>query len=205
MALLKPQSSQTYTPSANQAHSIIPSHTNDGGIPKVSDISLCFSAHSTNLSNSSTVPWILDTRATDHMICSASYFSKIKAEVSYSVALPNGEIVPVTHIGTVKFSESLILDYVLCVPSFSFNLVSARKIAQIMNYCLVFFPDLCIIQDLLTWTATGMGEVKWGLYHLVRKEISSRALVEKLAQTTYKIPITASTISDDVEDFGTIG
>ncbi|XP_059429062.1 uncharacterized protein LOC132162859 [Corylus avellana] len=42
-------------------------------------------------------PWIIDTGATDHMICSLSLFTSISAVVSTHVKLPNGSIVSVTH------------------------------------------------------------------------------------------------------------
>jgi hypothetical protein len=48
--------------------------------------------------------------------------------MSRKVKLPNGQFVEVTHIGTVKISESFILTNVLCVPSFSFNLISVSKL-----------------------------------------------------------------------------
>ena len=46
------------------------------------------------------------------------------------VQLPNGELAQVTHIGTVVLSSSLILKNVLCVPSFSFNLLSISSLTQ---------------------------------------------------------------------------
>ncbi|KAF5480412.1 hypothetical protein F2P56_001165 [Juglans regia] len=78
--------------------------------------------------NSPSIPWIIDTGATDHMVCSTSFFSSIKSHVSSSVKLPNNNLVLVTHIGTVTLSNDLILHNVLCVPSFSYNLISARPI-----------------------------------------------------------------------------
>jgi hypothetical protein len=50
-------------------------------------------------------PWIIDTRATDHMVCCISLFTTIIATVSTSVKLPNGDLVSVTHIGTVQISD----------------------------------------------------------------------------------------------------
>ena len=49
-------------------------------------------------------PWIIDTGATDHMICSISFFTSITSVVSKSVRLPNGQFASVTHIGTIKIS-----------------------------------------------------------------------------------------------------
>jgi hypothetical protein len=74
--------------------------------------------------------WIIDTGATDHMVCSLSFFTTIIATISKFVKLPNGQLALVTHIGTVRISASLILTDVLCVHSFSFNLISASKLTK---------------------------------------------------------------------------
>jgi hypothetical protein len=73
----------------------------------------------------------IDTGATDHMVNSTSFFTTITAIVSTFVTLSHGELVSVTHIGTIKISEHLILINVLSVYSFSFNLISAS------NSCLL--------------------------------------------------------------------
>uniref|UniRef100_A0A2N9I913 Reverse transcriptase Ty1/copia-type domain-containing protein n=1 Tax=Fagus sylvatica TaxID=28930 RepID=A0A2N9I913_FAGSY len=88
--------------------------------------------------------WILDTGATDHMVHSLSCFTTVTSIIQATVELPNGNLVPVTHIGTVKLSSSLILTDVLCVPSFHFNLISA------------FTP----------WRMIGLGKIHNGLYIL---------------------------------------
>ena len=54
------------------------------------------------------------------------------------VQLPNEESTQVTHIGIVVLSSSLTLTNVLCVPSFSFNLLSVSTLTHSQPYCLVF-------------------------------------------------------------------
>jgi hypothetical protein len=76
--------------------------------------------------------WIIDTGATNHMVCSLSFFTTITATTSKFVKLPNGQLVSVTLIGTVIISASLILIDVLCVPSFSFSLISVRKLTKFL-------------------------------------------------------------------------
>lgn len=92
--------------------------------------------------------WVIDTRATDHMVHSISYFTSITATLNTHVNLPNGEIALVIHIGIVRISESLILYNVVCVPSFTFNLISINQLAKSILCCLIFFGNLCFIQDL---------------------------------------------------------
>ena len=66
--------------------------------------------------------WILDTGATDHIIHSILYLITITFVINTVAHLPVLETALVTHIGTVKLSETLILTGVLCVPCFSFQL-----------------------------------------------------------------------------------
>jgi hypothetical protein len=89
--------------------------------------------------------WIIDTGAIDHMINSISLFTSITTTLSTKVKLPNGQFALVTHIGTVQISAHLTLTNVLCVPSFSFNLLSVSKLVQSFNFCFLFFANYCII------------------------------------------------------------
>jgi len=113
--------------------------------------------------------WIIDTGATDHMISTISLFTSITATISSRVKLPNGDYAMVTHIGTVKLSEHLILHDVLCVPSFSFNLISASKLIKSLNCCLIFLANFCFIQSLLDWMTIGVGRQHGGLFYLMHK------------------------------------
>ena len=74
--------------------------------------------------------WILASGAIDHMVHSIHFFTSITSSVQISVRLPTGDIVKVTHIGTVKVLATLTLEHVLCIPSFSFNLISISKLTQ---------------------------------------------------------------------------
>jgi hypothetical protein len=122
----------------------------------------------TPFTNSIHAPWIIDTGATDHMICTVSLFTTITAEVSQKVRLPNGQFASVTHIGTVRISESFILTDVLCIPSFSFNLISVSKLIKMMNCCLIFLSQFCFIQHLTRWRTIGVGKEEGGLYYLLQ-------------------------------------
>jgi hypothetical protein len=111
--------------------------------------------------------WIIDTGATDHMVSSISFLTTITAVVSKKVKLPNGSFAEVTHVGTVKISATFILTNVVCVPSFTFNLISASKLTKNHKCCLIFLAGFCFIQNLLTWKTIGLGEEKSGLFHLI--------------------------------------
>jgi hypothetical protein len=137
-------------------------HTSVFSNPKYSVFSSC---HTSILPQPHT--WIIDTGATDHMINSISLFTSITATISSKVKLPNGKFALVTHIGTVKISAHLILTNVLCVPSFSFNLLSVSKLVQSFKFCFIFFANYCFIQNLTSWMTIGVGREANGLYYLL--------------------------------------
>ena len=110
--------------------------------------------------------WVLDTGATNHFVCSVDILTSITATIQSLVHLPNGESAQVTHIGTVVLSPSLTLTNVLCVPSFSFNLLSVSTFTLSQPYCLVFLSTYCFIQDLLPWKTIGTSKAVDGLYLL---------------------------------------
>ena len=62
------------------------------------------------------------------MVHSLHFFKSITSFVQIFVRLPNGDMVKVTHVGTVQVSAFLLLDNVLCIPSFSFNLIFISKL-----------------------------------------------------------------------------
>jgi hypothetical protein len=135
--------------------------------------------HSTPFTNSIKAPWIIDTGATDHMICSTSFFTHITSVVSKTVRLPNGQHASVTHIGTIKISDSFILNDVLCIPSFSFNLISVSKLIQTLQCCVIFLPKFCFVQTLTSWRTIGVGKEAGGLYHLLQIPVSALSRTSK--------------------------
>jgi hypothetical protein len=110
--------------------------------------------------------WIVDTGATDHMVYSLSSFTSITSAIHSYIHLPNGQKVLATHIGSVQISHTLTLTNVLCVPAFSFNLISITKLTDSMPCCVLFFSQFCFIQDLISWKRIGLAKRKHGLYIL---------------------------------------
>ena len=124
-----------------------------------------------SLINSTKTSWIIDTGATNHMICSKLFFSSITSTVSKSVRLPNGQYALVTHIGTIKISDSFILTDVLCIPSFSFNLIYVSKLIKNLQYYVIFLLKFCFVQHLKSWKIIGVGKEAGGLYHLLQNPV----------------------------------
>lgn len=92
----------------------------------------------------------IDYGTTDHMVRSVNFLTRITHCVSSSVKLPNADCVPIIHIGEVQLSASTILTDVMCISSFSFNLLSVSKLASNDHCCVAFVANHCFLQDLIT-------------------------------------------------------
>lgn len=112
-------------------------------------------------------PWIIDIGATDHMVCSTSFFISITCTTQAYVQVPNKTQAKVTHVGTVKIFKSLILTDVFCIPTFTFNLISASKLTHSFSLCLIFLNNLYFIQALSSWMTIGLAKVHNDLYFLL--------------------------------------
>ena len=108
--------------------------------------------------------WILDSGATDHVCTCLSDFTTYKSIKPVLISLPNGHCFYTSYSGTVNFSNRFYLTNVLYVPEFTFNLVSASKLASNLNCQLIFSSKDCVIQDNLTKEKIGTVDAKDGLY-----------------------------------------
>ena len=70
--------------------------------------------------------WAIDTGTKNHVVHYVHLLTDFTA-IDCVVELPNSETTMVTHIGSICLSKTLILTNVLCVPSFSFNLLSVSQ------------------------------------------------------------------------------
>ncbi|OIT26387.1 hypothetical protein A4A49_38845 [Nicotiana attenuata] len=106
---------------------------------------------------------------------------------SENVQLPKGEAAAITQIGNCQLTGGDLLENVLCVPEFKFNLLSVSKLTKSLNYydtlfpvffihvskltkslnCYAtFFPDFFIFQDLFTRKVKEICKEDEGLYVL---------------------------------------
>ncbi|GAV82845.1 hypothetical protein CFOL_v3_26296 [Cephalotus follicularis] len=119
--------------------------------------------------------WVIDSGANDHMTANLKCLNFVQPYNSCHVSmnLPNGNSTRITHIGTTRIRNKLILHNVLYVPYFTFNLLSISKFTK-ENHCfIVFYPNFLSISDLWTGIIMGIGKVHQGLYYLVPHTISS--------------------------------
>jgi hypothetical protein len=84
--------------------------------------------------------WIIDSGASDHMTSSFSSLDNTQLlNQPCPISLPNGDIVSITHTGTLRISPEISLPNVLYVPSFKFNLLSISKLTSTLNCVAIFF------------------------------------------------------------------
>lgn len=91
-------------------------------------------------------PWILDSRATDHITSDSSCFVDKNPSNVPSVNLLTGSSVPIDYsTRTILFNTDITLTDVLHAPSFNLNLLSASKITKSLRCCIILFPDFCVL------------------------------------------------------------
>ncbi|KAG5587602.1 hypothetical protein H5410_048036 [Solanum commersonii] len=86
-----------------------------------------------------------------------------------TINLHNYQTILVTHIGTVSLFSNLILENVLYVPSFKYNLMSVHKFCSEFSCTLLFTLNHCVLQGLSMRRPQVFGEVSEGLYLLKPK------------------------------------
>ena len=118
----------------------------------------------------------MDTSATDHFVCLVDLLTSIIAIRQSLVQLPNGESAQETHIWTITLSSSLILKNVICVPYFSFNLLSISSLTHSRPYYCVFLSTYCFIQDLISWKTIRVGKALDGLYLLQSNSLQQSSI-----------------------------
>ncbi|XP_019175841.1 PREDICTED: uncharacterized protein LOC109171161 [Ipomoea nil] len=80
-----------------------------------------------------------------------------------SVKLPNGEMMSVSHIGQVRLDMNILLQNVLYIPSFNFNIISATKLIRQSGYEIIMKADSCKLQGPLG-IVDGFAKKRNGLY-----------------------------------------
>lgn len=87
----------------------------------------------------------MDSSAFDHMCHDISSFDSYTQITHTFITIPNSSKVFVTHVGTIKLTDSITLKNVLNVPSFKFNLISVNNLCHNGVFSLQFTPDMCFI------------------------------------------------------------
>ena len=119
---------------------------------------ICLSA-SLNPIVSSTSYSVIDSGAT-RLICSnIKLFTSLRPIVNSTITLPNNTCIFITSVGDVMLSSKLILNDILCVPEFKFNLLSVSGLTSAgddLGLIVHFLHDFFYIQDTCSKKMLGM-------------------------------------------------
>ena len=80
--------------------------------------------------------------------------------------LPNENTTQITSVDKVNISAQIILQGVLYVPEFKYNLLSIPRLIKDSHCIVIFHPRFCIIQDYVTKRIMVIGGEHRGLYYL---------------------------------------
>jgi len=83
-----------------------------------------------------------------HHICSSlTYFTTYHQINHISIKLTNGNQVIVNYSGSVFLNQNHVINNVLYIPCFTFNLLSVAKLIDKLSCVLTFDSNGCHIQD----------------------------------------------------------
>jgi len=95
--------------------------------------------------------WIIDSGATDHICSSLSHFTSYHQINHIFVKLPNGNQVFANYSGSVFINQDYVLDNVLYIPNFTFNLLSVAKLIENLSCVIVFILMVVILRTKPPW------------------------------------------------------
>jgi len=122
--------------------------------------------HTGNKFFSSFSSWILDSGATDHICSSLTHFTSYHQINLISVRLPNGNQVIADYSGSVFINQDHVLDNVLYIPNFTFNLLSIAKLIANLSCVIIFYFNDCHIKDKKSLKVIASSEMQDRLYIL---------------------------------------
>ncbi|XP_019169576.1 PREDICTED: uncharacterized protein LOC109165318 [Ipomoea nil] len=120
--------------------------------PYVNSVALCSAS------------WIIDSGATNHIVCSSDFLTNCHKVDNVAVNLPTGQRVSVEHIGDIELDNGLWLREALHIPLFKFNIISVSKLLKDTTYTLTFVDGQCLIQGI--GVMAGLAKEEGGLYLL---------------------------------------
>ncbi|GKB75768.1 ribonuclease H-like domain-containing protein [Tanacetum coccineum] len=142
---------------------------NIAGINCVSFCSSRFFNHNSNIrSYKLYIGWIIDSGASQHMNYTIlNMFNVVEvSKLNMTVGHPNGTKAVVTHVGSLRLTDKIVIHDVLVVPGYEVSLLSVHKLSKDNKYRVIFDENVCVIQDSVIRTQVGTGSESNGLYFL---------------------------------------
>ncbi|XP_074315341.1 uncharacterized protein LOC141651532 [Silene latifolia] len=116
--------------------------------------------------------WLLDSGATHHMTGCFHILKDVQDINPCMVALLNGKHSKASKEGRVVLGSNLVLQNVLFISDFNFNLISIYQLSKDIDCEINFTNNTCVIQDRMSKKTIGTGEQRGRLY-LMEGESSS--------------------------------
>ena len=111
--------------------------------------------------------WILDSGASERISSKQEFLHDVsKLTYPIMVNMPNGMRVKVTHKGKLRVSPDLVLNHVLLIPHFKFNLLSIKRLCEQLKCMVQFTESVCTIQGPSLKRPLVIGRDQVGLYVL---------------------------------------
>jgi len=98
-----------------------------------------------------------------------SHFTSYHQINPISVKLPNGNQVFANYSGSVFINQDHVLDNVLYIPNFTFNLLNLLSVAKLidnLSCVIVFYSNGCHIKDKTSLKMIGSAKMQGRLYIL---------------------------------------
>ena len=112
-------------------------------------------------------PWIVDSRASDHMTGDITVFHKYYPCQEYlTVRIADGTLSKVAGLGSVIISKDLVLESILLVANLDCNLLSISKLMEERKCVANFTFKQCVFQELSSGKTIGSADMCSALYIL---------------------------------------
>ena len=109
-------------------------------------------------------PWIIDSRASDHMTSFFSLFSNYsRCYKNERVRIADGSFSPIVGKCQIEISNQITLQFVIHVPKLACNLLFVSKISKDSNCRAVFLDSHCEFQDRNSGKMIGSAKMVHGL------------------------------------------
>ncbi|XP_070049496.1 uncharacterized protein [Nicotiana tomentosiformis] len=119
--------------------------------------------------------WIIDSGASEHMCFDSNAFiSLTPLFVSLHINLLDSSRITITHIGKIFILPNYVLERVLYVPTFRYNLLSVNRFCSQFLCINSFSSNQCLLKASLIKSAQVFGKAREGLYLLKPTAINSR-------------------------------
>ena len=134
---------------------------------------------------SSSTTWVIDFGAIDHITNYSSLFTTFQSHPFTSiVTFADGSTSNVLGSRTIHLTPLITLTSIMSLSQFSFNLISVSKLTRTLNFTISFFPNYCLIQDLLTKRIIGRGRLGFST-SLTQRCQSMLLVLELLPHSNY--------------------